>query len=184
LLLRLFSHTFSKINFQMKHRVPYIILSSAALLWCLLLMLPPVVASLEQPRLVVTPVLYRFFSPICHQHEASSFHLAGFKFAVCQRCFAIYWGFLSGLLLLGPIRSRVRGFAGALLWLIAASPMLLDVLLDTAGLHGCTPVTRAVTGSFFGFSAAWMLAPSFEEAISHLLYGKNTNEGIHHESQA
>ena len=37
-----------------------------------------------------------FFSYICHQQADRSFHVLGEQFAVCSRCFGVYFGLLLG----------------------------------------------------------------------------------------
>src|SRR5215207_10349032 len=42
--------------------------------------------------------VYGAFALLCHQIDERSFHLAGFKLAVCARCFGLYAGALAGAL--------------------------------------------------------------------------------------
>src|SRR5437660_11107138 len=51
----------------------------------------------------VSSPIYSFFSFLCHQISDRSFHVEGEQFAVCSRCFGVYFGL-------------VAGFAGYPLW--------------------------------------------------------------------
>jgi uncharacterized membrane protein len=166
--------------------LPRLILACLALIWCLALLLPPAVASLEQPPKPVSGEIYHFFSPICHQADARSLHLFGYKLAVCGRCFGAYAGFFAGILLwplVGRERRVLRGRARWVLWAIAVLPMLADVALGLAGVHERTLATRVATGSFFGLIAALVLAPLLEQAIEQL-FARTTTEGVSYESKA
>ena len=40
--------------------------------------------------------IYHFFSFLCHQISDRSLHVEGEQFAVCSRCFGVYFGMLFG----------------------------------------------------------------------------------------
>src|SRR5215212_8524641 len=43
--------------------------------------------------------LYQFFRFACHQISERSFHVEGEQFAVCSRCFGVYFGLLIGFVI-------------------------------------------------------------------------------------
>jgi uncharacterized membrane protein len=70
-------------------------------------------------------LLFRIYTPFCHQFPEQSFFLLGYQVAFCQREAAMYTALFAGGLLFGLVRRRVRPIplrAGALLLV----PMLLD----------------------------------------------------------
>jgi len=125
-------------------------------------------------------VLYLSFSCICHQIPERSFAIFGHPLAVCHRCFGIYLGLFLGSLIENRFvhgSLRVRRF-----WILAASiPLLLDVLLNSAGLWTSTCFSRFFTGLLFGNLVSPLLvrgvaeflngAPWRKFAIAHLKGG-------------
>ncbi len=183
LLLIWFSATFRHSESDaMKSPITRVILS-AAFVWCAALLLPPVLLSLGPPWAAAAHRLYEFFSPICHQLDDHSLHLFGYKLAVCARCFAIYAAFAAGGLVISfvplPRPSNAR-----LVWLAGSLPMLLDVALDSAGLHSSTIATRVITGGFFGVTAAFIILPLAVEAAAGIFHHLTTSRGTKHELQA
>jgi uncharacterized membrane protein len=113
--------------------------------------------------LTISPVLlgpvagipaYAMFSSVCHQIIARSFDVGGVTFAVCQRCFGLYTGFLAGMLTAYPLRAKHRGILGRTLWLVAL-PVLVAGIEWTAELSGAwigSPWSRSATGAAIGMS--------------------------------
>ncbi len=164
----------------MKSSTSYIIILSAVALWCTMLAVPPLVASVEPPGTGLSGSLYGFFSPICHQLDSRSLHLFGHKVAVCSRCSGIYIGFLCGILLLPflpPLRHRRW-------WIAAALPMVADVALGASGLHESSIATRLVSGGAFGIIAACLIVPICQEAISEFHHRIIPSSGATHELEA
>jgi hypothetical protein len=64
--------------------------------WVSLILLAPVFKNVGFNSAAAS--IYQFFSLICHQIAERSFHLFGYQFAVCSRCFGVYFGlfFASG----------------------------------------------------------------------------------------
>ena len=80
-------------------RLTYAVILSGAAAWCALLLVAPAAASVPANLRRLGALLYGLFSPLCHQIDARSFHLCGEPLAVCGRCSAIYFGFLSGTII-------------------------------------------------------------------------------------
>jgi uncharacterized membrane protein len=119
-------------------------------------------------------ILYGVGSFICHQIPERSFYLAGFQLPVCARCLGIYAGAAGGAALV-VMRSRSGEYlvprASATvrrLGVVAATPTLLTVALETAGAWYPSNVTRAVAG----FPLGGMVALVVVGALATLHYGE------------
>jgi uncharacterized membrane protein len=140
-------------------------------LWCsvcLAIVAAPYLSSHGRPGLAA--LMYLFFSPICHQNPGRSFALAGFSWAVCQRCTGIYFGFFAASLLPTYDRwtARIRQ-TRRILVLIATAPLLLDALLPVIGIWENIPATRFASGFLFGAVISMLLL----EGITELLNGSS-----------
>ena len=113
-------------------------------LWCL--------AILAAPILPLAPV-YDFFSKICHQDPARSWHIFGHSLPVCIRCASIYFAFTLSLWVgLKPNQRWLR----ASLAIMAAEFIFARLVLDAALL-------RSFSGIFVGLSAAPFVRQGVEE---------------------
>jgi uncharacterized membrane protein len=149
----------------------YLIFLTTTLIWCLLILLPPVLTKAGDSGKYVSEIDYKFFGHICHQFDERSLHIAGYKFAVCARCSGIYFGFLFGVLLIQLLKNiKIRNVKYGLCFIML--PMLIDVGLDFLGIHNSNIVTRTITGLMFGIPSAVIIYPSFEEGINQLLNRK------------
>jgi len=166
----------------MNKSAPYAALVGASFVWCLLILAPPYLGLIEGHDGFASSLLYQFFSPVCHQFDSHSLHIFGTKLAVCARCFGIYAGFLAGTLI-APFLARKFPVRPLVLWTAAGLPMLIDVLLDLAGIHESTTGSRLATGSLFGIIAGVILTPLFLEAISQFLNRSSILQGTTDESK-
>lgn len=183
LILRNFSPTFRDSKYTMTNSPVYRIVLSAVALWCLLILLPPLVMVLDPSRAALARWISEFFSPVCHQLDSHSLHLFGHPLAVCARCFAIYVGFFAGGILAPHF--RLRRFSSTVpLWIAGALPMLLDVALDVGGFHPSSNLTRVITGSIFGVAAAVVLFPLAVDALSGVFRHHPFTKGATHEFEA
>ncbi len=75
-------------------------------------------------------LLFRLYTPLCHQQPALSYTFRGYQVAYCHRDTAIYSTLLLGSLLFGLWRRRIRPLPG---WafLLSLLPMGLDGLTHT-----------------------------------------------------
>ncbi|MGH9915095.1 MAG: DUF2085 domain-containing protein, partial [Pyrinomonadaceae bacterium] len=102
-------------------RLPLIVWSAliiGAFVWIGLIMGAPISASYGHRR--IADFIYHIFLPICHQIPGRSYHILGYKFAVCSRCFGIYSGFICGLLLYPVFRSLTLRYTPDRKWLVLA----------------------------------------------------------------
>ena len=157
-------------------RPTYFLLLAGVAAWCMLALSPPVFA----PGSSGAGLVYAFFARICHQWDSHSLHLFGVKLAVCERCLAIYLGTLGGVLL-APFVRGARAPAERWLWIAAAAPMALDVLLDASPWYAACVASRLSTGGFFGVTAGVLLVPSFLSACT-ALFARHLPEPPHQRS--
>jgi len=148
----------------------YLAILGGTIVWCLAFVLPPVFLPAGGAWAVTANVAYSFFHPICHQLKDRSLLISGEPLAVCARCCAIYFGFLLGTIIHPPVTSRGLAIQDKRLILVASVvPMCLDVMLDIAGIHASTTVTRLMTGSLFGLIVPFYVIPAAQAAVQELL---------------
>jgi uncharacterized membrane protein len=123
--------------------------------------------------------VYGAFALLCHQMDERSFHLLGFKLAVCARCFGLYAGALLGALVYPLARPLVRRDLPARGWLIAAGvPTLVDFALGFFRVWENTHASRFLTASLFGLAVAFYFVPgAVDLALTprRYLFGRNRN---------
>ena len=144
-------------------------------LWCAAIVATPVLASFDGAAAKAASLSYQFFFCVCHQLDSHSFHLAGFKFAVCVRCTSIYAAFFLGLLFSPMIkRTRIVDVHPARVLILSLVPMGFDVALATFGIHESTTMTRGITGLIFGLALTIVLVPVLEEFADKFLSHMHT----------
>lgn len=112
----------------------------------------------------VSEPVYGFFSYVCHQMPERSFHLMGEKFAVCSRCFGVYFGLLAGFLAYPLLRPMDETEPLPRVWLFAAMvPMAVDWSLGFFHVLENTHLTRVVTGLVLGLACAFFIVPALIE---------------------
>jgi len=131
------------------------LLALAAAVWVSLTLICPLGAHLNWP---LTPYLYAFFSPLCHQSPDRSFHLFTEPFGVCARCFGLYVGFWLGLVV-WPLMPRLstRLLERPRLLLVFAVPIGLDLLTEN------THATRYFSGLIASFPVALFFWAGIEQ---------------------
>ena len=143
---------------------PRRVLMAGSLFWCVAIAATPLLASFGGFGSSLAAFSYDLFSRVCHQLESRSFHLAGHKFAVCIRCFMIYFSFFVGIVISRLInRTRIAAISPSLLLSASLLPMALDVGLSVLGIRESTTASRVVTGTLFGLSLSVVLLPVLEE---------------------
>lgn len=160
----------------------YFFLVAGVFLWCVMIFFPPMESMFGHPSASFSSLVYRAFSPVCHQYDSRSFHIDGVKFAVCSRCTAVYCSFLLGVIL-WPLRPDRRLSKPAFLWIAALAVILADVLADAVHLHASTLLTRSLTGGAFGLIAGMLITPLFLQGCSDLLTHFKHHRGISYESK-
>ena len=122
----------------------YAALLAGATLWCLSIVAAPMLS---------LSWVYVFFSRICHQDPARSWHLAGEPLAVCIRCTSIYFAFTASLWL--GLKASVRWLRLSVL-LMVCEFIFARFVIDVALL-------RSLSGVLVGLSAAPFVKRAVEE---------------------
>ena len=155
-----------------------LLLNSGAVLYAGLPWLSPLAKASGHPLL--GDLLFRLYTPLCHQIPARSFFFCGHQVAFCHRCAAMYTSIVAAGLLFALLRRHLRPISlkAAVLLLV---PMLIDGgshLLDDLlglGLRGGgdaigTPNfwLRMITGGLVGLAALLFLFPRLERDLARV----------------
>lgn len=136
-------------------------------LWIFLIVFAPI-AQANNLTGVSSPI-YKFFGFICHQIPARSFFVSGESFAVCSRCFGIYFGLFFGFVLYFLRRSIKETEQFPRFWLfLAMIPMSVDWSLGFFEIWENNHLSRFLTGLVLGMACAIFIVPALME-ISRLL---------------
>ena len=131
-------------------------------LWVFAIVLAPLAQAqgFESPAAAI----YKFFGYICHQMGWRSFYIADHQFAVCSRCFGVYFGLLAGFLIY-PFFRRVDEIEPLpRIWLfLAMIPIGIDWSLGAFGIWENTHLSRFVTGLILGAACAIYIVPALVE---------------------
>jgi uncharacterized membrane protein len=120
-------------------------------------------------HLSVSSSIYKTFSFVCHQIPERSFHLAGYKFAVCSRCTGIYAGFALAALSYPLARSLNQPVTPGLVWLfLSVAPLGIDWSLGYFSIWQNNHLSRFSTGALFGATAVFYILPGLIELIMRL----------------
>ena len=139
-------------------------------LWVFLILLAPLAES--NSYLAVSNPLYKFFGFLCHQMPSRSFHVGEHQFAVCTRCFGVYFGLLVGFLIYPLVRRIDEIEPLPRVWLfLSLVPMGIDWSLTFFEVWENTSVSRFLTGLILGATCAIYIVPAIVE-IWRLLAGK------------
>jgi uncharacterized membrane protein len=153
-------------NFTVKFRKQawkvWVISLAVVFLWVFAILLAPL-AKANGFENVAAPI-YKFFGFICHQIGARSFHVENQQFAVCARCFGVYFGLLSGFLFYPFLRKIDDIEPLPRFWLfLAMIPIGVDWSLGVFGIWENTHLSRLVTGLILGAACAIYIVPALVE---------------------
>ena len=110
--------------------------------------------------------IYHFFGFACHQIGERSFHLAGHQFAVCSRCFGVYFGLLAGIAAYPVWRSIDEVESLPRIWLLLSLvPIGIDWSLGVFGIWENTHLSRFVTGMLLGAACGTFIMPALVEIV-------------------
>lgn len=147
----------------------YVLIIVLVVLWCAGIFAAPILKHAGKEELA--NICYSFFSRVCHQDDTRSFHLEGEKLSVCIRCSAIYFSFLTGLVLMLALKfSLISKSVRPWIFIAAISPMLVDIAMNDLNIISSTILSRVATGAIFGVSMSWYIAPLLVEACLQILY--------------
>jgi uncharacterized membrane protein len=140
------------------------------LLWVFVILLAPI-AEANNATGVSRPI-YTFFSFLCHQIPERSFYIENHQFAVCSRCFGVYFGLLLGFVVYPFFRSLDEIEPLPRIWLfLAIIPLAVDWSLGFFEIWENTHLTRFITGLILGAACGIFIVPALVE-IARLLKRK------------
>lgn len=135
--------------------------------WVFLILLVPLAAGNLNG---ISASIYKFFSFFCHQQPERSFHFAEHPFAVCARCFGVYFGLLGGFAIYPFFRRLENVEPLSRLWLfLAMIPIGIDWTLGVFGVWMNTLLSRFVTGAILGATCAIYIVPALVEIFRLML---------------
>lgn len=153
--------------FGRQARTAWIVGTAVVAVWVLLIVLPPV-ALFEGWSGIANP-LYNFFSYICHQQTARSFHMLGHQFGVCSRCFGVYFGLFLGFAMYPLWRDVKDVEPPARFWLfLSMIPIAVDWSLGIFGIWENTHASRFITGLILGFACGTFIVPAIVDISRNL----------------
>jgi uncharacterized membrane protein len=148
------------------------------LAWVLLILTAPIAKA--NGLTGVSSPLYHFFSFICHQIPARSFHLDGEPFGVCSRCFGVYSGLLLGFLIYPLWRQIDETESIPRIWLfLSLVPISIDWSLTVFGIWENTFTSRFVTGLILGVACATFIVPAIVEITRNLTMRSRIKKAAH-----
>ncbi len=141
------------------------------LVWVLLIVGLPVAKA--NGFVAISSPLYYFFSFICHQIPQRSFHIAGEQFAVCSRCFGVYFGLLFGFAIYPLWRNIDEIEPLPRFWLfLSLIPISVDWSLTFFGIWENTHLSRFLTGMIVGLACSTFIVPALVEITRNFTYRK------------
>lgn len=130
--------------------------------WVFAIVAAPLLAA--NGSIELAALFYKFFSFICHQMSDRSFHVLEHQFAVCSRCFGVYFGLVAGLGAYPFIRGVDNIEPLPRLWLFASMvPIGIDWSLGVFGIWENNHASRFITGLILGFACAVYIVPALVE---------------------
>jgi uncharacterized membrane protein len=112
-----------------------LLINGAAILYAGLPWLSPLAKASGYP--LIGELLFRIYTPLCHQLPERSFFVCGHQVGFCHRCVALYSSIVAAGLLFGLLRRRIRPISlktGGLLLLPITIDGLTHMVNDLAGL--------------------------------------------------
>lgn len=135
-------------------------------------------------------LLFRIYTPLCHQKPERSFFVCGHQLAFCHRCTAMYSGLVVAGLLFAALRRHIPaaplrlGAALLLPMLLDGGTHLIDDLLGTGLRGGGDEIgtlnfwLRMITGALFAIAILITLYPRLERDLAKSMHSwPNQGEG-------
>lgn len=148
---------------------------AAVAVWVVAIVAPPILV--ENVSAGAAAPFYKFFSYLCHQLPGRSFHILENQFAVCSRCFGVYFGLFAGLAIYPFIRGVDNIEPLPRIWLFASMvPIGIDWSLGVFGIWENNHASRFITGLILGFACAVYIVPALVEIARN--FGPKTASNI------
>ncbi|HEX8287002.1 MAG TPA: DUF2085 domain-containing protein [Pyrinomonadaceae bacterium] len=126
----------------------------------------------------ISDPIYKFFGYVCHQIPARSFHIAEHQFAVCSRCFGVYFGLFAGFVVYPFFRKIEETEPLPRFWLfLAMVPIGIDWTLGVFGIWENTHFSRFATGMILGAACAIYIIPALVELFRLLASKRRVKTG-------
>jgi uncharacterized membrane protein len=139
--------------------------------WVLLTLAAPLAKAIG--FVAISAPLYNFFGYICHQISDRSFHIGGEQFAVCSRCFGVYFGLVFGFAIYPLWRNITEIEPLPRFWLfLSLIPIGIDWSLTVFGIWENTHFSRFITGLILGVACATYIVPAIVEITRNLTQRK------------
>ena len=123
--------------------------------------------------------IYKTFSFVCHQIPERSFHLLGYKFAVCSRCTGIYSGLAIAAIGYPLVRSLRQTETPRLVWLfLAAAPLAIDWSLGYFSIWENNHASRFATGFLLGGATVFYILPGLIELSSRVFFRRSKRQAF------
>ena len=147
---------------------------AVVVVWILAIVSPSLLAANGEAG--IAEPFYKFYSFICHQIPERSFHISGHQFAVCSRCFGVYFGLFAGLVVYPLIRGIDNIEPLPRFWLFASMvPIGIDWSLGAFGIWENNHASRFITGLVLGFACAVYIVPALVEIMRNLSLRSSSN---------
>lgn len=133
-------------------------------LWVFLIIFAPFAQANNWTQ--ISAPIYKFFSYLCHQMSERSFHFHEHQFAVCARCFGVYFGLFLGFLIYPLFRKIEEIEPLPRFWLfLALIPIGIDWTLGVFRVWENTHLSRFFTGIILGIACAVFIVPALVELV-------------------
>lgn len=140
---------------------------SVVFIWVLAIVASPIAKA--NGLVAISSPFYHFFSFICHQISARSFHVEGEPFGVCSRCFGVYFGLLFGFAIYPLWRNITEIEPLPRFWLfLSLIPISVDWSLTIFGIWENTHLSRFITGLILGVACATFIVPALVEITRNI----------------
>lgn len=154
----------------------WIAAGSLVAVWVFVILLAPIAK--ENSLAGISGSIYEFFSYLCHQIPSRTFHIGESAFAVCSRCFGVYFGLLFGFIVYPFIRSIENIEPFPRIWLfLSLVPMGIDWSLGFFDVWENTHASRFITGLILGVACAIYIVPAIVE-LGQLIANKRQTKRL------
>lgn len=156
-------------------RTAWLVGLSAVSVWTLSIIAAPIAADLGLTT--VSSAIYQFYGLLCHQIPDRSFYVLEHHFAVCSRCFGVYFGLVLGFVIYPLIRKIEEIEPFSRIWLfLSLVPIGIDWSLGVFGVWDNSHLSRFLTGSILGIACAVFIIPGIVEIGQNFSHKKRGNQ--------
>jgi len=125
---------------------------------------PGILFFIDNNSIAAIPLLNKFYSGVCHQHDIKLLKILGFNSMVCSRCAGIYAGVL--LFSFYMIFVKIKTNKEIKFLILSAVPLILDVIFYNIGIYNYSKTAAFTSGLFFGSAGIYYFYIGLEKLIS------------------